>query len=59
MSLDPEISQALLTHEGEMGHALKEIIQYEATGEYCSENLPNNYPAACQWVDQILASLKA
>jgi len=42
-----------------MGHALKEIIQYEATGEYCSESLPNNYPAACQWADQILASLKA
>lgn len=57
MSLDPEISQALLTHEGEMGHTLEEIIQYEATGEYCSESLPNNYPAACQWADQILESL--
>lgn len=57
MSLDPKIRQALLNHDGEIGSTLKQIIQYEVTGEYSSNSLPNNYLVACQWADQILESL--
>jgi len=58
MPLDAEISQALLTHEGEIGETLDLIIQYEITQQDNKNKISENYLDACQWADQIMNSLQ-
>jgi len=59
IALDPEINTALLNHQGEIGHTLKLIKQYER--EQPSDidpNIADNYLEACRWADQIMSTLQ-
>jgi len=57
MPLDPEISQGLLFHEGEIGETLSLITQYE--NNQCTDNpaISKHYLTACQWADKVMTSL--
>jgi len=57
MPLDPEISQGLLVHEGEIGETLSLVTQYE--NNQCTDNqaISKHYLTACQWADKVMMSL--
>jgi len=60
MPLDAEISQALLTRQGQIGETLNLITQYETAQQGGSESkISENYLIACQWADQIMGSLQS